>query len=191
MTITELEQLKAQGKQRTAVALAACSLAGRRHENKDRQGQHKIYTGYLLEGCRRAYRGQPVILPDSTLGFIYGIQRGKAAIWKESPFVIGEREHMVLDVSEIRRYRLPSAVELGRLKSGKRERPSERKQESCRRNGRRPCALGKRRGRPRKPVQSKNTKARQTVWPTGPMPGTPHSTSFEAAVAFFSQARPG
>ncbi|MCX6923480.1 MAG: hypothetical protein NT154_09775 [Verrucomicrobia bacterium] len=147
MNIEQIEELKAEGKRRTAVSLAACSLACRRRGYRERQSQRKVFTGYL-KGRRRAYRGQPVVLPDDTLGFIYGILRGKAAVWKESPFMIGEREHLVVDVSDIRRYRLPSAALLGRQKAGVVERPSARKRVSCRRNGCRPCAPGKRRGRP-------------------------------------------
>jgi hypothetical protein len=44
----------------------------------------------------------------------------------------------------------PWAVILGRLRRGTRERPSSRKAEAARRNGRRPCRPGKHRGRPRK-----------------------------------------
>jgi hypothetical protein len=139
----------------------------------------------MLEGRKRAYRGQPVVLPDDTVGFIHGILRGRAAIWKDSPFMIGEREHLVVDVSDIRRYRLPSAVLLGRQKAGVVERPSARKRLSCRKNGCRPCRWG-RRGRPRKPLHPATHDGHQSLPSTGPMPGTPYPLDFASAVRYFS-----
>ena len=184
MTIEQVEQLKAQGKQRTAVALAACSLACHRRGYKERQS--KVYTGYL-EGRRRAYRGQRVVLPDGTLGFIFGIQRGKAAIWKDSPFTVGEREHLVADVSGIELYKLPSAVLMGRQKAGVVERASARKRLSCRMNGCRPCAPGKRRGRPRTSGLSMTPEAHQSLPPTAPMTGKPCVMDYQTAIAYYAR----
>ena len=48
----------------------------------------------------------------------------------------------------------PAAVALGRLKRGKKERPSELKKMTARANGAKPCKPGKRRGRPRKTTGS-------------------------------------
>jgi hypothetical protein len=188
VNIDEIEQLRAEGKRRTAISLAACSLGCRKRGCRERQRQPRIWTG-MLEGRRRAYRGQPVVLPDDTLGFIYGILRGKAAVWKDSPFIIGEREHMVMDVSDIRRYKLPSAVLVGRQKAGVVEQPSPRKRQSCRKNGCRPCAPGKRRGRPRKTIQSTTQDAHQSLPRTGPMPSTPGAMDYQTAVAYYSRPR--
>jgi hypothetical protein len=186
VNIDQVEQLRAEGKRRTAISLAACALGCRKCGYRERQRQPRIWTG-MLEGRKRAYRSQPVVLPDDTLGFIHGILRGKAAIWKDSPFIIGEREHLVLDVSDIHRYKLPSAVLLGREKAGVVEQPSARKRLSSRRNGCRPCAPGKRRGRPRKPLHPATHDGHQTTPTTGPMPGTPYPLDFESAVAFYSR----
>ena len=189
MNIEQIEELKTEGKRRTAVSLAACSLACRKRGCRERQRQRKVFTGYL-EGRRRAYRGQPVVLPDDTLGFIYGILRGKAAVWKDSPFMIGEREHMVVDVSDIRRYRLPSAVLLGAQKLGTKECRSPRKQETCRQNGCRPCHPGRARGRPKKAASAKtNGDAMSTCEPGNNRP--PPTGDYAAWVAYYSQNRAG
>jgi hypothetical protein len=187
MTIEELERLRAEGKRRTAVSLAACSLACRKRGRKERQP--RIWTGYF-GGRRRAYRGQPVVLPDNSLGFVYGIQRGEAAIWKDSPFVVGEEEHLVLHVSQLRRYKLPSAVLLGGQKRGKKERQSRRKQDACRRNGRRPCGPGKRRGRPRKAVNT-GIKPGVAITSERPEDNPPPVGDFGAYVAYYSGHRSG
>ena len=184
MTIDELERLKAQGKQRTAVALAACSLACRRHGYRERQRVRRIYTG-RLEG-RRAFRGEAVILPDNSLAFVQGVRRGVAAIWKHAPLTVGEREYTVVNTDGLRRYKLPSAVLLGAQKSGKRERKSQRKLKACRRNGSCPCRRG-RRGRPRKPFQPTRPDAHQSLPPTGPMPGTPYPLDFLSCVRYYSR----
>lgn len=150
MTLQELEQLEAQLEKTVEVSLAACSLSLRRWREKPIPRRDRIWSGVLAG--RRTYRGQQVILPDRTIGFIFGIQRGWAAIWQPAPFVVGERKEFVLRVDQIEPYKLPSAVALGRCKAGKQERPSNRKRAACRVNGVQPVRSGSRpRGRPRKP----------------------------------------
>src|SRR5437016_3392949 len=97
------------------------------------QRRWRTWTGVLAG--RRAYRGQAVVLPDKSIGQIFGIQRGWAAIWKPSPFIVGEREHFVVRVEQIKPYRLPSAVRLGQCKSGRKEKLSQCNQITCRLNG--------------------------------------------------------
>ena len=184
VNIDQIEQLKAEGKRRTAITLAACALGCRKRGCKERQCQPRIWTGYL-EGRRRAFRGQPVILANGTLGFIYGILRGKAAIWKESPFVVGEREHMVVDVSDIQPYKLPSAVLLGSQKRGTKELPSPRKQEACRKNGCRPCHPGRARGRPKKAIIAITAKPQAGLPVSPPAISTPRT--FNQWVEYYSR----
>jgi len=50
---------------------------------------------------------------------------------------------------DVRLFRHHSAIILGSLKAGKKERPSEAKANAARRNGLMPCRAGLRRGRPR------------------------------------------
>lgn len=148
MTLDDVRKLEAKARQAIEVSDAAAAMALRRWHDPPLPKAARVWTGVMAG--KRAWRGQPVILPDNSIGYIYGIQRGWAAIWKPSPFVVGEREHMVLRVAQIKPYRLPSAVRLGRCKAGHQETPSARKAAACRRNGAMPCHTGKRRGRPRR-----------------------------------------
>lgn len=149
ITREEIAELEAQGARMVQAGRAACSLALRRWREKPVPRRDRVWTGRF--NGRRAYRNQPVVLPDGSLGFIYGILRGMAAIWIRAPFVVGEKQYLVLPVDKIKPYRLPSAIELGRQKAGVRETSSERKAESCRKNGSKPVRPGHRpRGRPRK-----------------------------------------
>ena len=133
--------------------VAACTLALRRWRERPTPKRDRIWTGRF--NGRRAYRGQPVILADGSIAYIFGIQRGLAVVWRQAPFVVGEREQFVLRVEQITSYKLPSAVALGRCKAGCVERPSERKRIACRANGSKPVRPGHRpRGRPRKVVSA-------------------------------------
>ena len=152
MTVDEIEALRARGRERKAVTVAACAMGLRRRGFKERR-RERVFTGFLWDR-KRAHRGQAVVLPDGSLGFIYVIQRGTACVWRTSPFTVGEEEQFVVKLSDLRRYKMPSAVLLGRQKAGVVERPSARKRESCRRNGCRPCHSGCCRGRPKKPLNA-------------------------------------
>lgn len=150
MTTKDFEAYEARLKDEADTKLAAAILADHRWRDKPTPRRDRIWTGVFAG--RRAYRGQQVILPDGSLGFIFGIQRGMAAVWRPAPFALTGKEHFVLRVDQLTPYRLPSAVSLGRQKAGCKELPSEHKRASCRANGCMPCRPGRRRGRPRRPA---------------------------------------
>jgi hypothetical protein len=144
----DYRKLEADARQAIEVTDAASAMATRRWHDPPLPKAARVWTGVLAG--KRAWQGQPVILTDKSIGYIYSIQRGWAFFWKASPFVIGERENFIVRVEQIKPYRLPSAVRLGRCKRGVKEQPSASKQFTCRANGARPCHPGKRRGRPRR-----------------------------------------
>jgi hypothetical protein len=79
---------------------------------------------------------------------------------------------------------------LGAQKAGRKEQPSQRKREACRRNGRRPCHPGRRRGRPKKAASTKvKGDAVNTSKPTNDRP--PPAGDYAAWVAYYSQNRAG
>jgi hypothetical protein len=151
MTLDDFHKLEAKAQQVIEATDAASAMAMRRWHDPPLPRAARIWTG-MLAG-KRAWRGMPVILPDKSIGFIFGIRRGWAAIWRAAPFTVSGRKEFVLRVEQIKPYRLPSAVRLAQCKRGRKEQPSSRKAAACRKNGSMPCHPGKRRGRPRK-VQS-------------------------------------
>ena len=90
MTLEDLQALEARCQQMVEATVARSALADRRWREKPLPRRDRIWTGVLAG--RRAYRGQPVVLPDGSIGYIFGIQRGWAAVWRQAPFVVGERE---------------------------------------------------------------------------------------------------
>jgi hypothetical protein len=109
----------------------------------------KLYTGYL--GRRRAWYGQPVILPGNIVGKLISIYRGFASVAWEDPFSVQTNRVSAFETETIQPYKNPAAVALGRLKLGRKERKSEAKKRAVRRNGCRPVRAGSRpRGRPLK-----------------------------------------
>lgn len=149
ITMEDIRELEAKGKRMIEAGRAACWLALRRWREKPVPRRDRVWTG-RFDG-KRAYRGQEVVLPDGSIGHIFGIQRGWAMVWKPSPFTVEERKRFLLRVEQIKPYHRPSAVALGQCKAGVKERPSLRKRAACRVNGSRPVRPGNRsRGRPRK-----------------------------------------
>lgn len=130
---------------------AAAVLGGLRRGYRRNRGRSKPrrWTGYLADGTR-AWFGCRVLLPNGTLGFICAIIRGQAAVRWDAPSSIEGVRFGLFKVSELRRYRLPAAVLLGRSKKGIKERRSELKSWTARINGSMPPRPGRRRGRPRK-----------------------------------------
>jgi hypothetical protein len=138
--------------QRQIIRQAATSLALLPRQQK------RQWTGWL-HSCHM-WRGAPVILPGGQVARVYGILRGFVLIKKEPP-LDGTCPFIGYEARQVRTWRNPSAVNLGMLKAGIKERPSERKKQAARRNGRMPVKAGSRpRGRPRKP----------RFWPTGSPP---------------------
>lgn len=109
----------------------------------------KLYTGYL--GRRRAWFGQPVVLPGNIVGNLISVYRGFAAVAWEDPFALQRKRVNAFETKSLHPYKHPAAVVLGRLKRGRKERDSESKKRAARRNGCRPVRAGSRpRGRPPK-----------------------------------------
>lgn len=102
------------------------------------------WTGFL--DYERIRRGTPIKLPDGTVQPVFAILRNKVFVISPDPDRFLDR----YDAQQVQRIKNPAAVLLGRLKSGRREKPSVRKQEAARRNGCLPPRAGRFRGRPRK-----------------------------------------
>jgi hypothetical protein len=115
------------------------------------KGGVKTYTGYL-PGRRRAWVGQRIVLPGKIIGTVIAVLRGLCAAAWSDPFNFPTSRVSVVATSLVEPYREPCAVVMGGRKRGTKEKPSERKRKSCRKNGCRPARRGRRRGRPRNPV---------------------------------------
>jgi hypothetical protein len=130
----------------------AIASAGRALAKMSRARKH--WSGWL--GQERGYREQRIILPDGTVGFLYGALRGKVVVTLDRGRLLGGLGNgpfrwTVLPVDAVVVYREPAARLLGRLKRGVRERPSALKALAARRNCTMPPRPGSRpRGRPRK-----------------------------------------
>jgi hypothetical protein len=109
--------------------------------------------GYLADGSR-AWFGRKVILPDGTLAKIGAVWRGQAGVMWDDPFSIQGTRMGRFRVEQLKPYRVPAAVAMGRRKAGVIERVSPKKAAANRINGRRPVRAGHRpRGRPPKATQ--------------------------------------
>lgn len=111
-----------------------------------RKKNPRRWTGWL-QGVH-LWRGVQVVLPGGRVGIVYGILRGKVVVLKD-PEVDEFPPFEVFKAAEVQRYKNPNAVALGKLKKGAKEHKSIWKLLVSRSNGRRSCAPGKRRGRPR------------------------------------------
>lgn len=129
------------------ISFAGAQLAKLRSDAKIRRRQ-RIYTG-VVDG-RRAWRHMKVILADGHIGELVTARRGAALVMWRDEFAVKQDKIGACRTDELRRYKLPAAMALGRLKRGRRERVSEAKKRAARRNGSRPVRPGSRpRGRPR------------------------------------------
>jgi hypothetical protein len=89
-----------------------------------------------------------VVLPGGRLSTVYGILREKVVVLKDPQSDIFP-PFDVFPAEQIKRWKNPNAVVLGKLKRGVRERHSIKKMFTCWRNGRQPVRMGNRpRGRP-------------------------------------------
>lgn len=119
-------------------------LAGRRHGRDTRR-----WSGFIF-GRKRAWVGQPVVLPDGSVGWIKKVEGGYACIRTAKADRQDGAIHDYMAVTRLRRYKLPEAVLLGQMKRGVKEVPSAVKAASSRSNGKLPPRPGSRpRGRPR------------------------------------------
>lgn len=109
----------------------------------------RVWTGWI-QGVHY-WRGRRVILPDGSVGSVYGAVRNQVIVRLEDPLSILGFADRVYSVDELRVFKIPAAMELGKGKRGIQESKSERKAAAARINGCAPVRLGNRpRGRPRK-----------------------------------------
>ena len=108
----------------------------------------RTWTGFV-QG-ERCWKGRRVILPDGRVAKIKQAERGWVCVTWEDPNSIILHKHAYLHASQIRLHKLAAAVVMGNCKKGVREIKSERKADTCRINGCKPCRPGRYRGRPRK-----------------------------------------
>jgi hypothetical protein len=131
------------------------SEAARRLAKLPRNQPRKL-TGWLHG--QQCWRGRLLALPDGEVAPLYWCCRGRVLLagYRDDPLVDENTEfikHLLWAVrreKDVRLYKRPEAVLLGSGKAGVKERPSLRKQEAARANGRQPPKAGSRsRGRPR------------------------------------------
>ncbi|MGO8926030.1 MAG: hypothetical protein ACLQU3_03915 [Limisphaerales bacterium] len=132
---------------RDQIRRAAIALA------KMPRGKKGPLTGYLRG--QRTRRGQPILLPDGRRAFVWGCRRGKV-VWSLDPrellcgvLNVGV-EWGVLPEAQVTLQKCEAAAVLGGLKKGCQEVYSALKAAAARRNGVKPCHIGRRRGRPGK-----------------------------------------
>lgn len=111
--------------------------------------QRKKWTGWI--GHDHFWRGRRVVLPNGRVGEIYGVVRQQAVVRWHDPHALNPMQAAIFDTHDLRVYRLPAAIALGRCKRGVRERASAIKALTSRLNGNLPPRpSSRRRGRPRK-----------------------------------------
>ena len=133
---------------RLAIADAARKLARRRGGKTRRNGPDtRRWTGVVFG--KRAWVGQPVVL-NGEICWVKEVQRGMACIRTSEIDPVDGPIHTYCPVTALRRFKLPEARLLGRLKAGVKEVRSPRKAAASRTNAFLPPRPGKRRrGRPR------------------------------------------
>lgn len=147
----ELHELRhAQELSRAASVLGRLRMGYTRNRGR---AKPRRWTGFLDDGCR-AWFGRRVLLPDGTVGSICAVIRGQAVARWDDPHCIEGARLRLFKAADLRPYRLPAAVVLGKSKKGVKETPSERKAQAARINGRMPTRPGRRRGRPRAALPS-------------------------------------
>jgi hypothetical protein len=101
--------------------------------------QPRRWTGWLSTSVR-GYRDQRVTLPDGRVWFLYGAIRGKAIVTPDRGRLMGGFDEpfrwAVMPANQVVPVKNEAARLLGSMKRGRKERPSLRKQEAARRNGR-------------------------------------------------------
>ena len=149
--------------QAAQISIAGEKLQQLRIEAKTRAA--RLYTGYL--GHRRAWFGQPVVLPGNIVGKLISVYRGLAAVAWHDPFSVQANRVNSFETETIRPYKNPAAIVLGRLKRGRKERESEAKKRAARRNGSRPVRPGScLRGRPPKASTAVDQPVSRSASPT-------------------------
>lgn len=137
-----LRQATTQSRDDLLVFKAASALGKRPKRVK------RSWTGWLLG--THLWKGRPVWTPTGQLAQVVCALRGRVVVrWDDLKSIDGEA-FQLFRADELRLYKMPAAVLLGRRKLGKREKPSVLKSAASRANGSRPCHPGRMRGRPRR-----------------------------------------
>ena len=106
----------------------------------------KRWTGWLHG--QHFWRGRPVQLPDGQVVGVLWTCRGKILLQDEGDLdFLSWALWAARKQGDVKVFKHAAAVALGKLKRGVTENPSIRKAEAARRNGKRPCRPGRRRGR--------------------------------------------
>lgn len=141
-TQTAAHTLETQSAEPTAADISAAARQLAQQPRKRRQ-----VTGWLHG--RRLRRLTLVVVPGGQVLPATVVRRRYVyVLLPNAPGQTGLRMERYR-AQDVRVYRSPAAVLMGGLKAGVRERRSPRKQAAARVNGSRPCAPGRRRGRPR------------------------------------------
>jgi hypothetical protein len=151
----------------TEVSIAAAALASRP------RGRPKKWSGYLdpKDKATRIWHGRRLLTHDGRVVSAVGGLRGLVLVEWADPFAIDGRLHQVFRAPQLRVFKTPAAVALGRRKKGRMERPSALKSETSRRNGCFPCRPGRKRGRPARVLNQR------TAAVAGPSLGTTTQTA--------------
>jgi hypothetical protein len=121
--------------------LAGYTLAERRWS----QQRHRT-TGRIAG--KRVRLGTLVKLPHGSIAMLERVIRGTALVSvPDLTKLTGKQEHVV-PATNLTVLPNPAAAILGRMKRGKREKPSAAKKATAIKNGRMPCRAGRNRGRP-------------------------------------------
>lgn len=110
--------------------------------------QRKMWSGWI--GQDHFWRGRRVVLPGGQVAEVYGVVRGQVIARWHDPHSLDPHKAAVFDAHDVKVFKLPAAILLGRCKRGIRERPSAVKAKTSRLNGYAPPRPGRLRGRPRK-----------------------------------------
>ena len=133
-------------------------LAVKRHTPDTRK-----WTGRVF-GRKRAWVGQPVVLPDESVGWIKKAQAGGVCVRTSKVDPEDGPIHHYMAVGSLRRYKVPEAVLLGQMKRGVKEAVSAIKAAASRSNGKLPPKPGSRpRGRPRTSKQAPSAMSIRTL----------------------------
>lgn len=150
MPVHRLEKVAAEA----PILVPAERISDAARQLRSMTSQRKLrFTGRI--GTKRVRVCQRVIMPDGVLGFVVRVLRGRVLVGLDEEPNDGTSLFRLVRTHEVRLYKNPAAVLLGRQKLGTKERASKRKARSSRRNGSRPVRPGSRkRGRPTKSAVS-------------------------------------
>ena len=143
-----IEPPQETGKTESDTGAAALTSAAQTLARLPRK-QRKKWSGYV-DG-RRIWRDQKIILLDGSVVYAFGALRGQVVYFRDLPREPEPGRWGAVNASQVKLWKNPAAVALGRRKSGVKERKSIWKLLAAWRNGRKPVRVGRRRrGRPAK-----------------------------------------